>query len=173
MSWGVASAREVEVIDILFHLVAVARDLTPMLVKIDKPDWSLLKGADYPGIVLMATGLGSLPPERLKYASGLFNMMRNLGGAIVRPVIDDDDLLVGIPLRQNRFQTPLDKSAAIVGHNRDRDEIVRHASERVSFLSYRLASSIAYRQGQDGFTRAIPLLLKGARHPQSPRPQAR
>lgn len=27
-------------------------------------------------------GLGSLTPERLKYASGLFNMMRNLGGAI-------------------------------------------------------------------------------------------
>jgi DHA2 family multidrug resistance protein len=27
-------------------------------------------------------GLASLPPERLKYASGLFNMMRNLGGAL-------------------------------------------------------------------------------------------
>lgn len=27
-------------------------------------------------------GLGSLAPDRLKYASGLFNMMRNLGGAI-------------------------------------------------------------------------------------------
>jgi hypothetical protein len=27
-------------------------------------------------------GLGSLPPERLKYASGLLNMMRNLGGAV-------------------------------------------------------------------------------------------
>jgi DHA2 family multidrug resistance protein len=27
-------------------------------------------------------GLGSLPPERLKYASGLFNTMRNLGGAV-------------------------------------------------------------------------------------------
>src|SRR6201992_168928 len=27
-------------------------------------------------------GLGALPPDRLKYASGLFNMMRNLGGAI-------------------------------------------------------------------------------------------
>jgi len=27
-------------------------------------------------------GLGSLPPVRLKYASGLFNMMRNLGGAV-------------------------------------------------------------------------------------------
>ena len=38
-------------------LVAV---LTPALVKIDKPDWSLLKGADYLGIILMATGLGSL-----------------------------------------------------------------------------------------------------------------
>ena len=30
----------------------------------------------------MADDLGSLTPERLKYASGLFNMMRNLGGAI-------------------------------------------------------------------------------------------
>jgi DHA2 family multidrug resistance protein len=38
-------------------LVAI---LTPTLVKIDKPDFSLLKGADYLGIVLMATGLGSL-----------------------------------------------------------------------------------------------------------------
>ena len=27
-------------------------------------------------------GLGSLSPQRLKYASGLFNMMRNLGGAV-------------------------------------------------------------------------------------------
>jgi len=27
-------------------------------------------------------GLGRLPPERLKYASGLFNMIRNLGGAV-------------------------------------------------------------------------------------------
>ncbi len=31
---------------------------------------------------VVTLGLGSLPPERLKYASGLFNMMRNLGGAI-------------------------------------------------------------------------------------------
>jgi DHA2 family multidrug resistance protein len=34
--------------------------LVPLLVKIDKPDPSLLKGADYPGIVLMAIGLGTL-----------------------------------------------------------------------------------------------------------------
>jgi DHA2 family multidrug resistance protein len=30
----------------------------------------------------VSLGLGSLAPERLKYASGLFNMMRNLGGAV-------------------------------------------------------------------------------------------
>jgi DHA2 family multidrug resistance protein len=34
--------------------------LTPLLVKIDQPDLSLLKKADYPGIALMATALGSL-----------------------------------------------------------------------------------------------------------------
>jgi DHA2 family multidrug resistance protein len=33
-----------------------------------------------PPIVIMA--LGSLPPSRLRSASGLFNLMRNLGGAI-------------------------------------------------------------------------------------------
>ena len=34
--------------------------LVPLLVKIDEPDLSLLKGADYPGIVLMAIALGTL-----------------------------------------------------------------------------------------------------------------
>jgi MFS transporter, DHA2 family, multidrug resistance protein len=34
--------------------------LIPFLVKIDKPDLSLLKEADYPGIALMAIGLGTL-----------------------------------------------------------------------------------------------------------------
>jgi len=34
--------------------------LVPMLVRIDKPDLSLLRGADYPGIALMAIGLGTL-----------------------------------------------------------------------------------------------------------------
>ena len=34
--------------------------LVPMMVRIDEPDLSLLKGADYPGIVLMALGLGTL-----------------------------------------------------------------------------------------------------------------
>ena len=39
----------------IFVTVAV-----PALVKIDEPDWSLLKGADYPGMVLMALFLGCL-----------------------------------------------------------------------------------------------------------------
>src|SRR5215469_10327993 len=55
-------------------------------------DWSgtellipqVLRG--YPQVFAVAPavnlGLGSLSPERLKYASGLFNMMRNLGGAV-------------------------------------------------------------------------------------------
>jgi MFS transporter, DHA2 family, multidrug resistance protein len=34
--------------------------LVPMLVRIDEPDLKLLRGADYPGIVLMAIGLGTL-----------------------------------------------------------------------------------------------------------------
>ncbi|HEY5299109.1 MAG TPA: DHA2 family efflux MFS transporter permease subunit, partial [Acetobacteraceae bacterium] len=34
--------------------------LVPMLVRMDEPDLKLLKGADYPGIVLMALGLGNL-----------------------------------------------------------------------------------------------------------------
>ena len=34
--------------------------LVPLMVRIDKPDLSLLRGADYPGIVLMAVGLGTL-----------------------------------------------------------------------------------------------------------------
>ncbi len=38
----------------------VVAGLTPFLVRIDEPDFSLLKQADYPGIALMAVGLGSL-----------------------------------------------------------------------------------------------------------------
>jgi DHA2 family multidrug resistance protein len=56
------------------------------------PDWGghellipqLIRG--FPQVFCVAPavtlGLGSLPAARLKYASGLFNMMRNLGGAV-------------------------------------------------------------------------------------------
>src|SRR6201981_3636230 len=44
----------------------------------------ILRGLPQGVVVAPAVNLGlaSLPPERLKYASGLFNMMRNLGGAV-------------------------------------------------------------------------------------------
>jgi DHA2 family multidrug resistance protein len=51
--------------------------------------WQLLWPQIFRGIGLMFsivpvtnTALGTLPPDRLKNASGLFNLMRNLGGAI-------------------------------------------------------------------------------------------
>ncbi len=51
--------------------------------------WELLWPQVFRGIGLMFaivpvtnTALGTLPPERVKNASGLFNLMRNLGGAI-------------------------------------------------------------------------------------------
>jgi hypothetical protein len=34
--------------------------LAALLIKIDAPDFKLLKGADYPGIALMAVALGTL-----------------------------------------------------------------------------------------------------------------
>ena len=51
--------------------------------------WELLWPQIFRGVGLMLaiipvtnTALGTLPPERMKNASGLFNLMRNLGGAI-------------------------------------------------------------------------------------------
>ncbi len=51
--------------------------------------WELLWPQVFRGVGLMLaivpvtnTALGTLPPERVKNASGLFNLMRNLGGAI-------------------------------------------------------------------------------------------
>ena len=50
-------------------------------------------------------GLASLPPERLKYASGLFNMMRNLGGARwYRRMRRHPQCQNELPLRRHRFQ---------------------------------------------------------------------
>jgi DHA2 family multidrug resistance protein len=51
--------------------------------------WELLWPQIFRGVGLMFaiipvtnTALGTLPPDRVKNASGLFNLMRNLGGAI-------------------------------------------------------------------------------------------
>ncbi len=100
-------------------------------------------------------GLGSLPPERLKYASGLFNMMRNLGGAVgiavAAAVINDktnmhfqmiasnltpangamERLLDGLTHRYNALPGSLD-----TGTNA--------ALRQLSALAFREASTLAY-----------------------------
>src|SRR6185437_12048022 len=57
--------------------------------------WELLWPQIFRGVGLMFaivpvtnTALGTLPPDRVKNASGLFNLMRNLGGAIGLAVIN-------------------------------------------------------------------------------------
>ncbi len=100
-------------------------------------------------------GLGSLPPERLKYASGLFNMMRNLGGAVgiavSAAILNDqtnahfqviasnltpangamDRLMMGV---QQRYQTVLGS----VGQGHEA------ALKQLWNLAYREASTLAY-----------------------------
>jgi len=100
-------------------------------------------------------GLGSLPPERLKYASGLFNMMRNLGGAVgiavSAAILNDqtnahfqviasnltpangamDRLMVGV---QQRYQTVLGSIGQ--GHEA--------ALKQLWKLAYREAATLAY-----------------------------
>jgi DHA2 family multidrug resistance protein len=116
---------------------ALVTILVPILVKIDNPDLSLLKGADYPGIVLMALGLGSLeyvleegarwnwfddPTIRncaiIAVTSGILFVVRSL--TFARPVVDlralgDRNFLVGcilsfmtgVGMFSTIFMTPL------------------------------------------------------------------
>ena len=100
-------------------------------------------------------GLGSLPPERLKYASGLFNMMRNLGGAVgiaaSAAIINDETNLhfqhiaahlTPANLPMDRFvQGMTERYAALpdgpaVGH--------QAALEQLWHLAYREASTLAF-----------------------------
>ena len=65
-------------------------------------------------------GLGSLPPERLKYASGLFNMMRNLGGAVGIAVCG------AILNNQTNFPFSLHRIASDPGERGDGAAVARH-----------------------------------------------
>jgi len=81
-----------------------------------------------PPIVTMA--LGSLPPSRLRSASGLFNLMRNLGGAIGIAVSStmlndrlnlhyerlDEHLTAGRPVVDGLLQQQAGRLAAIGGN---------------------------------------------------------
>jgi DHA2 family multidrug resistance protein len=123
-------------------------------------------------------GLGSLPPERLKYASGLFNMMRNLGGAVgiaaSAAIINDQTNLhfqhiaahlTPANLPMERFlQGTADRYAvlphgAAVGHTA--------ALEQLWHLAYREASTLAFADAFRGImlafivaTLLVPLMRK-------------
>jgi MFS transporter, DHA2 family, multidrug resistance protein len=100
-------------------------------------------------------GLGSLPPERLKYASGLFNMMRNLGGAVgiaaSAAIINDQtnlhfqriaSHLTPANLPMDRFVSGMtERYAALPG-----GPVVGHqaALEQLWHLAYREASTLAF-----------------------------
>ncbi|HEX3665889.1 MAG TPA: DHA2 family efflux MFS transporter permease subunit [Rhizomicrobium sp.] len=100
-------------------------------------------------------GLGSLPAARLKYASGLFNMMRNLGGAvgiaICGAVLNDRTNLhferiashltpANIPM--NRFlHGAAQRYGALPGNVDDGQAAALH---QLWSLAYREASTLAY-----------------------------
>jgi MFS transporter, DHA2 family, multidrug resistance protein len=100
-------------------------------------------------------GLGSLPPERLKYASGLFNMMRNLGGAVgiavSAAIINDETNLhfqriashltpANLPMQQF-VQGMTERYSVMPGGT----EIGRQAAlEQLWHLAYREASTMAF-----------------------------
>jgi DHA2 family multidrug resistance protein len=100
-------------------------------------------------------GLGSLPPERLKYASGLFNMMRNLGGAVgiaaSAAIINDQTNLhfqriaahlTPANLPMDRFvQGMTQRYAAMPGAP---DAGHQAALEQLWHLAYREASTLAF-----------------------------
>jgi len=100
-------------------------------------------------------GLGSLPPERLKYASGLFNMMRNLGGAVgiaVSAAIINDRtnlhfLHIGSRLTpangaMNRLLEGVEGRYGALPGSPQAGHLA--ALERLSHLAYREASTLAF-----------------------------
>ena len=125
-------------------------------------------------------GLGSLPPERLKYASGLFNMMRNLGGAVgiagAAAIINDQTNLHfdHIATRMTAGSGPTTRLLATVG---DRyaslpgavDDGHAAALRQLWQLAYREASTLAFADAFRAIglafvvaTLLVPLLRKPA-----------
>lgn len=100
-------------------------------------------------------GLGSLAPERLRYASGLFNMMRNLGGAvgiaISAAIINDQTNLHFLRIASHltpasgamgRMVNGMAVRYAVLPGTQDAGH--RAALERLWHLAYREASTLAY-----------------------------
>lgn len=134
-------------------------------------------------------GLGSLPAERLKYASGLFNMMRNLGGAV-------GIALCGAILNDQTNRHFLDIASTLTPANgpmlRLLAGLARHdtavlgsavagshaALRQLYELAYREAATLAYADAFRAImlafavaTLAVPL-LRQVTTPAAPRPDA-
>jgi DHA2 family multidrug resistance protein len=100
-------------------------------------------------------GLGSLPPERLKYASGLFNMMRNLGGAVgiavCGSILNDhtNSHFLTIASNLTPANTAMNQLLGGVGQRYGAEPGALQgghsaAIERLFHLAYREASTLAY-----------------------------
>src|SRR5262249_6733276 len=100
-------------------------------------------------------GLGSLPPDRLKFASGLFNMMRNLGGAVgiaaSAAVINDQTNLHFLHIAsrltpangamERLLHSTAGRYAAVLGSPEDGQQA---ALKQLFHLAYREASTLAF-----------------------------
>jgi DHA2 family multidrug resistance protein len=119
-------------------------------------------------------GLGSLPPARLKYASGLFNMMRNLGGAVgialCGAVLNDRTNLHFLTIASsltpannamNRMLAGLDARLTPVLGSAPAGHLA--ALEQLRAIAYREAATMAYadafRTIMLAFVIATPLVL--------------
>ena len=126
-------------------------------------------------------GLGSLPPERLRYASGLFNMMRNLGGAVgiaVSAAIINDRTNAHFQLIAAHLTPANDAMMRFLTDATNRYGSHAAALRRLWSLAYREASTLAYA---DAFrtimlafviaTLLVPLMRKVV-PPKGPAPSA-
>jgi DHA2 family multidrug resistance protein len=100
-------------------------------------------------------GLGSLPPARLKYASGLFNMMRNLGGAVgiavCGAVLNDQTNLHFLNIASTLTPANTAMNSLLAGLDTRLTQVLGSAPaghlaalEQLRAIAYREASTMAY-----------------------------
>jgi DHA2 family multidrug resistance protein len=100
-------------------------------------------------------GLGSLPPARLKYASGLFNMMRNLGGAVgiavCGAVLNDQTNLHFLNIASTLTSANAAMNTFLAGLGGQLTDVLGSvpaghlaALEQLRAIAYREASTLAY-----------------------------
>jgi DHA2 family multidrug resistance protein len=100
-------------------------------------------------------GLGSLPPARLKYASGLFNMMRNLGGAVgiavCGAVLNDQTNLHFLNIASTLTSANAAMNTFLAGLGGQLTDVLGSAPagrlaalEQLRAIAYREASTLAY-----------------------------